>query len=151
MKDKIDAKLATALQQDAQQTAQDLANLLGLSPSQVARRRQKLEADKIIEGYQAKLSAEALGLGVQAFVQVELRTHDPKTAQSFYKLINVQPEIVSAWALTGNADLMLRIYTKTLGSLNTLIHDTLLPHAAVGRVHSQIVMNHIKKDAPLPI
>jgi len=35
--------------------------------------------------------------------------------------------------------------------LNTLIHEVLLPHPAVARVQSQIVMDQIKQDAPLPV
>ncbi|MCO4777379.1 MAG: AsnC family protein, partial [Lentibacter algarum] len=42
MKDQIDSKLITALQQNAQATAKELADMLGLSPSQAARRRQRL-------------------------------------------------------------------------------------------------------------
>lgn len=150
MRDQIDSKLITALQENAQATAQELAETLGLSASQAARRRQKLEASGVILGYRAALDAAALGLGVQAFVQVQLLNHDPKMSQSFNKLVVSQPEIVSAWAMTGDADLLLRIYSKDLASLNTLIHDILLPHGAVSRVHSQIVMNQIKQDAPLP-
>ncbi|MDG1289195.1 MAG: Lrp/AsnC family transcriptional regulator [Lentibacter sp.] len=150
MKDQIDSKLITALQQNAQATAQELADMLGLSPSQAARRRQRLEASGVILGYRAQLDAGALGLGVQAFVQVQLLNHDPTLSKSFNKLIGSQPEIISAWAMTGDADVLLRIYSKDLASLNTLIHDILLAHGAVSRVHSQIVMNQIKQDAPLP-
>jgi hypothetical protein len=32
-----------------------------------------------------------------------------------------------------------------------LIHERLLPHPAVARVQSQIVMDQLKADAPLPI
>jgi hypothetical protein len=31
-----------------------------------------------------------------------------------------------------------------------LIHDVLLPHGAVAKVHSQIVMDQLKHDGPLP-
>ncbi|MCV2893357.1 Lrp/AsnC family transcriptional regulator [Lentibacter sp. XHP0401] len=150
MRDQIDSKLITALQENAQLTSQELAERLGLSASQAARRRQKLEASGVIRGYRAELDAAELGLGVQAFVQVQLLNHDRKITQSFNKLMVSQPEIVSAWAMTGDADLLLRIYSKDLASLNALIHDILLAHGAVSRVHSQIVMNQIKQDAPLP-
>ncbi|WP_438991521.1 Lrp/AsnC family transcriptional regulator [Lentibacter sp.] len=150
MKDPIDSKLIIALQENAQATAQELGERLGLSPSQAARRRQRLEASGVILGYRAQLDAGALGLGVQAFVQVQLLNHDPALSKSFNKLIGAQPEIISAWAMTGDADLLLRIYCKDLASLNTLIHDILLAHGAVSRVHSQIVMTQIKQDAPLP-
>lgn len=148
--DTTDKKLARALQQNAQLTSHELAEVLGLSPSQAARRRQRLEARGIIKGYRAQLGAEELGLAVQAFVQVQLQSHAPAQANSFNALIKAQPEIVSAWTMTGDADFLLRIYAKSLAALNELIHGTLLPHGAVSRVHSQIVMSQIKEDAPLP-
>ncbi|MDP1578427.1 MAG: Lrp/AsnC family transcriptional regulator, partial [Cypionkella sp.] len=37
-----------------------------------------------------------------------------------------------------------------LPDLNRVIHTLLLPHPAVARVQSQIVMDQFKADAPLP-
>ena len=44
-----------------------------------------------------------------------------------------------------------RVYCATLDDLNRLILETLLTHPTVARVHSQIVMNQTKDDAPLPM
>jgi hypothetical protein len=62
-----------------------------------------------------------------------------------------QPEIVGAWTLTGEADYLLRVYCTDLDALNRLVQGVLLPHPAVSRVQSQIVMDRIKPDAPLPL
>jgi DNA-binding Lrp family transcriptional regulator len=53
--------------------------------------------------------------------------------------------------LTGEADYLLRVWCADLAGLNRLIHERLLPHPAVARVQSQIVMDQLKADAPLPI
>ena len=83
-------------------------------------------------------------------MQVQLGTHGPEQARSFSTLISTRPEVVSAWTLTGDADYLLRVYCTDLNALNRLIHEILLPHAAVSRVQSQIVMDQLKRDAPLP-
>ena len=150
MLDPIDTALLAALQKNAMMTAQELSDHLGLSASQIGRRRQRLEADGLIEGYTARLNAQKLGLGVQAFVQVHLARHGPETAQTFARLCRTRPEITSAWTMTGDADYLLRIYAEDLAALNRLIHEVLLPHTAIARVHSQIVMDQLKRDAPLP-
>ncbi|GAA6179236.1 MULTISPECIES: Lrp/AsnC family transcriptional regulator [unclassified Shimia] len=150
MLDDTDLRLLSALQQNAHLTSQELGERLNLSPSQAGRRRQRLEAEGFIEGYIARLSAAKLGLTVQAFIQVQLGTHGPEQAQKFATLISTRSEIVSAWTLTGDADYLLRAYCNDLSALNQLIHEVLLPHAAVSRVQSQIVMDQLKKDAPLP-
>lgn len=150
MLDEIDKRLLAALQKNSQLTAQDLSDMLNLSASQAGRRKQRLEAEGYILNYAARLDPARLGLDVQAFVQVQLGTHGPEQGRSFASLVNLRPEITSAWTLTGDADYLLRVYCDSLTALNTLIHEVLLRHEAVSRVQSQIVMDQFKKDAPLP-
>lgn len=148
--DETDSRLLAALQRDAHLTAQELGEMLNLSPSQAGRRRQRLEAEGIIKGYAARLDPLTLGLGVQAFVQVQMALHGPETSAAFVRLVATRPEIVSAWTLTGEADYLLRVYCPDLAALNRLIHEVLLPHPSVARVQSQIVMDQCKPDAALP-
>lgn len=150
MLDQTDTRLLAALQRDAHLTAQELGEILNLSPSQAGRRRQRLEAEGYITGYAARLDPARLGLSVQGFVQVQLATHGPDQSKSFARLVDTRPEITSAWTLTGEADYLLRVYCTDLSALNALIHEVLLPHPAVARVQSQIVMDQLKRDAPLP-
>ncbi|KIC07833.1 AsnC family transcriptional regulator [Leisingera sp. ANG-M1] len=150
MLDPTDTKLLAALQKDAHLTAQELGELLNLSPSQAGRRRQRLEAEGYIQGYSARLDPARLGLTVQGFVQVHLGSHGPEQSKGFARLVASRPEITSAWTMTGEADYLLRVYCAGLEELNALIHGVLLPHPAVSRVQSQIVMAQLKRDAPLP-
>lgn len=151
MLDDTDSRLLRALQNDAHLTASELGDVLNLSPSQAGRRRQRLEEAGYITGFHARLDAVRLGLNVQAFMQVSMVTHSPQTSTSFQTLIRTRPEVVSAWTLTGEADYLLRVYCTDLGELNQLVHEVFLPHAAVARVQSQIVMDQTKADAPLPV
>ncbi|MFK7869940.1 MAG: Lrp/AsnC family transcriptional regulator [Roseobacter sp.] len=151
MLDEVDTKLLAALQQNAHLTAQQLGDMLHLSASQAGRRRQKLESDGVIRAYIARLSPKKLGLNVQGFVQVHLSVHGPEQSKSFARLVTTREEISSAWTLTGEADYLLHVFCLDLPALNRLIHEVLLPHPAVARVHSQIVMDQLKADGPLPI
>ena len=151
MLDPIDTKLLSALQKNAHLTAQELGELLNLSPSQAGRRRQRLEAEGYIQAYVARLDASRLGLAVQGFVQVHLGSHGPEQSASFARLVRTRAEITSAWTMTGDADYLLRVYCADLAGLNRLLHDVLLPHPAVARVQSQIVMDQLKTDGPLPM
>jgi DNA-binding Lrp family transcriptional regulator len=148
--DETDSRLLAALQRDAHMTSQDMGDLLNLSPSQAGRRRQRLEDEGLITGYAARLDPLRLGLAVQAFVQVQMARHGAETSATFSRLVETQPEIVSAWTLTGEADYLLRVYCADLAAMNRLVHQVLLAHPAVARVQSQIVMDQFKPDAPLP-
>ncbi len=149
--DATDKRLLSALQSDAHLTAEALGEVLHLSASQAGRRRQRLESAGVIAGYAARLAPEAVGLSVQAFVQVQMATHAPDKVRTFARTVELRPEIVSAWTLTGEADYLLRVFCADLSALNVLIHEVLLPHPAVARVQSQIVMDQFKPDAPLPV
>lgn len=149
--DDIDRRLLAVLQVDASLTAQDLSERLNLSASQAGRRKQRLETAGYIRGYRADVAAEKIGLGVQAFIQIVMATHTPKNAQDFVRMTKTKSEIVGAWTLTGEADYMLRVYCADLEALNYLVQHVLLPHPAVSRVQSQIVMERVKFDAPLPV
>lgn len=151
MIDSLDEKLLRLLQQNAELTAAQVSERLNLSPSQIGRRKQRLEEAGIISGYVAKIDPNKVNLSVQAFVQVQMQSHGSSYAQQFHALVASQPEITSTWTLTGEADYLLRVYCKDLKSLNRLIHEVLLAHPTVARVQSQIVMDQIKTDAPLPI
>lgn len=150
MLDATDSRLLAEIQANAMLTAQDLGERLNLSPSQAARRRQRLEQDGFVTGYAARLNPAKIGLSVQAFVQVQMATHSPDAARSFGSLLSTCPQIISAWTLTGEADYLLRVWCADLPDLNRIIHQLLLPHPAVARVQSQIVMDQFKSDAPLP-
>ncbi len=149
--DAIDLALLAALQENAMMTAQELSERLHLSPSQAGRRRQRLEAEGYIRGYRADVEPERIGLGVEAFIQIVMATHTEKNALDFVRITKIQREIVGAWTLTGEADYLLRVFCADLGALNRLVQQVLLPHPAVSRVQSQIVMERVKADAPLPV
>jgi DNA-binding Lrp family transcriptional regulator len=149
--DEIDTKILALLQTNAMVTAQDLGERINLSPSQAARRRARLEADGYVSNYSARLDPARIGLTVQAFVQVQMAAHTPDRTKAFERLIQSLPEIVSVWTLTGEADYLLHVWCSDLTGLNALIHERLLPHPAVARVQSQIVMNQLKTFAGLPV
>jgi DNA-binding Lrp family transcriptional regulator len=114
MIDRTDARLLAELQRNSSITAQDLGDLLGLSPSQAARRRQKLESDKVIVGYRAEIAPEKVGLGVQVFIEVQMAAHTPEAAKSFASLVATLREVVGCWTLTGTSDYLLRVWCAAI-------------------------------------
>jgi DNA-binding Lrp family transcriptional regulator len=78
--DAFDHKLLNALQEDGRLTNLELAERIGLSPSQCSRRRTALEQSGVIEGYHAALANQAIGLDVVVFIQVSLATQSPDSS-----------------------------------------------------------------------
>ena len=149
--DPFDLTLLASLQEDGRLTNQQLAERVNLSASQCSRRRLRLEAEGVIRGYRAVLSARALDLEITAFIQVTLATHTMENAERFQALIRDSPEVLDAYTLTGEADYLLRVVTRDLEALSRLVNDRLLPHPAVARVQSRIVLDRLKENGPLPL
>ena len=149
--DSFDIKLLTALQADSSATNGQLAERIGLSQSQVSRRRAALEGTGVIERYRAVLDAGRLGLAITVFVHVALDTHSRDNARLFSDMVNADPNILEAYSLTGEADYFLKLLVEDLFDLSRIVNEVLLPHPAVARVKSEIVLQTLKKDAPVPL
>ena len=149
--DAFDIKLLAALQNDGRLTNNDLAERVGLSASQCSRRRTALEDAGIIASYHARLSAEALGLTVTAFVEIKLATHSPANSKQFHKLIADLDEVQDACSLTGDADYLLKLVVPDLKALSRILSEVFLPHASIQHVRSSIVLDHLKQSAMLPL
>jgi DNA-binding Lrp family transcriptional regulator len=149
--DRFDHTLLAALQEDASATNGVLAERIGLSASQVSRRRQALEEAGVIRGYRALVDREALGLGIVVLVHVTMARHSPENAGRFRRLALARPEVLDAFTLTGEADYVLKVVVADLKGLAAFINDVLLPHEAVDRVRSEVVLEAIKENGALPI
>ena len=149
--DGFDLKLLDALQRDGRLTNNELAEIVGLSPSQCSRRRSQLEAEGVIRAYHAALSPAALGLNVQAFVQVTLATHSPDTARRFHTLIAGVDEVQEAFSVTGEADYLVKMIVPDLPALARILNDVFLPHESVAHVRSSIALTCLKDSALLPM
>ena len=134
--DAFDHKLLNALQEDGRLTNLELAERIGLSPSQCSRRRTALEQSGVIEGYHAALANQAIGLDVVVFIQVSLATQSPDSSQAFAKLIRGLEEVQEAYSLTGEADFLVKLVVPDLKTLSRILNDVFLPHRSVGHVQS---------------
>lgn len=149
--DRADIALLRVLQIDGRLTNQELAERVGLSASQCSRRRTALEAAGLIGGYAALIDAQAIGLGVTVFVQVSLASHSPERSRRFKALVDSLEEVQEAYALSGEADYMLKMVLPDLAALSRILNDVLLPHGSVARVRSAIVLDRLKQTTRLPL
>lgn len=147
--DTFDFRLLDALQRNASRTNAELGSVVGLSASQISRRRERLESAGVINGYRADLNAAKLGFAVTVFIHVTLAAHSAGNSELLRNLILATPEIQEAHAMTGETDYLLRVAIKGLVELSTFVNETLLPHQAVARVRSEIVLETIKDERNL--
>ena len=149
--DRTDLRILAVLQGEGRITNADLAERVSLSPSACLRRLQRLESDKVITGYAAQIDPEAIGLGLQAFVRVQLSKHESAAIDDFTARVNGWDEVVACHALTGDMDYLLHVHVADLKDFSRFLLDHLLNAAGVADVNSSFVLRTVKRLPSLPL
>ena len=142
----IDRRIVGALQAEGRLAMVDLAERVGLSPTPCQRRVKRLEEEDVIERYAALVSPPALGLALQAMVQVTLEDHSEKTVEAFEASIRARPEVVACYAMTGDMDFLLHVLAPDLASFSEFAMKALLRMPGVRGTRSSFIMQAVKSD-----
>ena len=150
--DDIDRRIVSALQAEGRLPIVDLADRVGLSPTPCQRRVKRLEEEGVIARYAALVSPPAMGLGLQALVQVTLDDHSESVVEAFETAIRKRPEVIACYAVTGEMDFLLQVQVADLEAFSEFALKALLRMPGVRGTKSSFIMQTIKSDlawAPL--
>ncbi|BDU19355.1 AsnC family transcriptional regulator [Dyella sp. GSA-30] len=143
--------MLAVLQGEGRITNAELAERVNLSPSACLRRLQRLEGEGVLTGYTAQVDPQAVGLGLQAFVRVQLAKHEAEAVERFAAQVNAWDEVVACYALTGDMDYLLQIYVSDLQDFSRFLLDRLLNATGVADVNSSFVLRTVKRSPALPL
>ena len=149
--DRTDLRILAVLQGEGRITNAELAERVNLSPSACLRRLQRLESEGVLTGYTAQVDPQAIGLGLQAFVRVQLAKHEAEAVERFAAQVNAWDEVVACYALTGDMDYLLHIYVSDLQDFSRFLLDRLLNATGVADVNSSFVLRTVKRSPALPL
>lgn len=149
--DRTDLRLLALLQQDGRATNADIASQVNLSPSACLRRIQRLEATGVIQGYAATVDPKRVGLGLQAFVRVQLEKHGQLGLDRFIEGVSSWDEVVACHALTGDMDYLLQVVVQDLEHFSRFLLDKLINATGVADVNSSFVLRTVKQTRALPL
>ncbi|MFZ6675116.1 Lrp/AsnC family transcriptional regulator [Undibacterium sp. Rencai35W] len=149
--DNYDRSILKHLQDDGRMSNLQLAEHIHLSPPQTLRRVRTLEEKKVIRGYVAQVSAEAIGLGVTAFVNLSLDREQFRNVREVERNIMAFPDIIECHTITGDFDYILKVVAPDLKSLSQFLTDRLMQVPGVASLRSMICMEEIKPVSSLPI
>ena len=149
--DRTDLRLLAVLQTEGRITNAELAERVNLSASACLRRLQRLEAERVVTGYAAQVDPQAVGLGLQAFVRVQLVKHEAAAIERFVDCVDGWDEVVACHALTGDMDYLLHVFVSDLADFSRFLLDRLLNAAGVADVNSSFVLRTVKRSPSLPL
>ncbi len=132
--DNIDRKILSVLQENARTPLKVIAEQVFLSSPAVSARIERLEAAGLITGYQAQLSAAAMGYQIKAFIFIEV---EPKQKPEFYPYIEGCPNVMECNCVTGDYSMLLKVCFHTTQELDQFINQL----QQFGRTRTQIVFS----------
>ncbi len=149
MLDAVDRRLVSILQTNARMSNADIARKLKMAPSATYERTRRLEGRGVVHRYEARLSPEAVELGMVAFVFVRSneRPGDLTTADALARIPNVQ----EVHHIAGEDCFLAKVRVKDPRDLARLMREHIGKIATVQSTRTTIVLETIKETAELPV
>lgn len=147
--DRIDLRILATLQTDGRISNLKLAEMVGLSPTAVLARVQRLTRDNYILGYEARLNPVKLGAGMLVFVEVLLDRTTPNVFDQFKAAVQARPEIMECHMVAGGFDYLLKTRSADMNDYRRFAGDVLWQLPGVRETRTYAVMEEVKDSAHL--
>ncbi len=149
--DRLDLRILHALQEDGRMTNLKLAEAVGLSPTAVLARVQRLTREDYILGYEARLNPIKLGAGMLVFVEVLLDRTTPNVFDAFKAAVQVRPEIMECHMVAGGFDYLLKTRSADMNDYRQFAGTVLWQLPGVRETRTYAVMEEVKNSARLAL
>ena len=149
--DPIDLRILQALQSDGSLSNVALAKLVHLSPSPCLARVKALKAAGVISRYVALVNAAKLGLGLNVFINISLKTQSKQALADFEQRIAEQDEVMECYLMTGDSDYLIRVVVADMGALEKFILERLTPIPGVEKIRSSFALKQVRYKTALPL
>lgn len=144
--DRIDIQIIEQLQNNARLTNKELAAAAGLAPSTCLARVQKLRASGVLRGFHAEVAPEALGIGLQALIAVQLQKHSRTSVKALWKHVLSLPEVLAVYHVSGEYDFQVHVAVKDASHLRDLALDAFTTRHEVARIATSLIFEAAKKS-----
>ena len=140
--DSKDIQILKLLLADSRQSARKLSLRLEMSTVTTISRINRLEKNKIIQGYTARLNHELLGYELTAIIEV--KTTEGKMLDIEHKIAQ-QDNVIAVYDITGDSDVLVIGKFKDRKSLSDFVKQLSgIPY--IENTVTHIVLNTIKED-----
>ena len=96
------------------------------------------------------MDAEKLNVGVPVFVSIRTDKHDANWYQKFSQVVNVFPEVVEFYRMSGDIDYLLRVVVPDIAAYDGF-YQRLIQKVELYDVSSSFSMEQIKYTTALPL
>ncbi len=148
--DAIDRRILRIIQRDASTSIHEIASRVGLSQTPCWKRLQRLESAGVIKRRIAILAPMKLGLGITAFVAIEIGDHSGKSLAQFADDLAAMDEVMDFYRLAGDVDYLLRVVVSDTAAFDEF-YKRLIEIVPLKNVTSRFSLESIKSETAYPI
>jgi Lrp/AsnC family transcriptional regulator len=147
----LDRQILELMQQNADLSASEIAERVGLSQSPCWRRINRMQEEGLIRGKFAALDRKRLNLDVVVFADVRLSSHGWENLAEFEQAMESRPEVLECYTMAGATDYLLKIVAPDIQRYELFVREHILRLPHIKELHSNISMSEIKFTTALPL
>ena len=145
--DELDRSLLVLLLENPRAGLREHARTLGVARGTVAARFLRLQESGVITGFGPRVSPRAFGYSMLAFVHLDLTQG---YLDSVVEDLTAVPEVVEAYTVTGDGDLLCHVVARNTEELEVVI-QRLIALPGVERTRSQVALSQRIPFRALPL
>ena len=149
--DSTDLKILRELQNDGSLSNVELARRVHLSPSPCLVRVRALQEAGVIQRYVALVNAAALGLSLNVFISISLKSQNKEALARFEQRIAEHDEVMECYLMTGDSDYLIRVAVPDMAALERFILDQLTPIPGIEKIRSSFALKQVSYKTALPL
>ena len=143
--DRYDRRLIAALQQDADRTAEQLAEHVALSPSAIQRRIRRLKENGAIQRVVAIANPRSIGSPTFFIVAIQVERERPELLAHLRRWLAAEPQVQQAYYVTGDADFILVITAEDAEAYDGLMSRLMEENSNVRRFTTNVALGLVKR------
>ena len=143
--DEMDRTILRNLRQNARMSLQEMSRKTGISDATIQFRLKRMKANGAIEQFTITANPAATGYIVTAImlVQTDAERHDGAV-----EALAAIPEITEVYGVLGEYDLFLKVWSRSLEELNTIINDRIRSIDGIEDLLEIVVVERVKEETP---
>jgi DNA-binding Lrp family transcriptional regulator len=142
--DRIDRRILQVLQNDARCSNKELAATVGLAPSSCQERVRRLRIRGLLGGAHAETDPEALGVGIQALVAVDVYHQSAAAIAEFDRALRALPEVIALFNVSGRHDYLVHLACRDTAHLRSLMLEAFTGVEAVRYHETSLIFDRYR-------
>lgn len=143
--DKIDSSILKLLRKNSRMNFQELSELTGISDATIQFRLKRMKARGVIDKFTVIVNPAATGYVVTAIMLIQTETDKHDEAKAALAEI---PEITEVYGVLGEQDLYIKVWSRSLQELNSIINDKIRSIDGIEDIQEIVVVEKVKEEMP---